>query len=125
MTLIDPSISRTAAATSSRSEMPCSRPAEAAEQQIPNDQRRGGHQAADERHVTTIHRVLDRIRDDQDHDEVGRAHLPELALSGEAQQSKYGDVHDHRPYDDLPERDAQIKHVRMLARPLIRTSGWV
>lgn len=65
---------------------------------------RGGDDPTGERVVAAGHRVLDRVRDDEDHDEIERCHLAELALAGQAQQHEHDHVHDERPQQDLVSR---------------------
>src|SRR5438034_6559352 len=53
---------------------------------VHRDERRGRDHPSDEGVVATGHRVLHGVRDDEDDNQVNRAHLPQLALAGDAEE---------------------------------------
>src|SRR5664280_2929797 len=70
----------------------------------------GGNDTTHDRGVRPGHCVLDRIGEQEDHDEIERRELAHLALSGQSQTSQNQDVDDGRPKYDLPEIGCQCKH---------------
>src|SRR5438874_2531643 len=54
--------------------------------------------------------ILDGVRDEEDHHEVEYRHLPEFALAHEPQADVDGQIHDHRPDNDLPTWNLKGKH---------------
>ena len=65
----------------------------------------GADEAADERIVIADDRVLHRVRQQQQHDEIERIELRQLAFSGEAESEQEKRVDDHRAKELLGDRD--------------------
>jgi len=76
--------------------------ADARERGVDRDKGRRGDDAADQGVVAAGHRVLDRVRDHEDHDEIDWTHLSKLALPGGPQQEQHDYVDDRGAEDDLP-----------------------
>src|SRR6266702_4473055 len=87
MTLMAPSGSRTASSTSLMSATPCSRSA--------------CDEPAGEARVGSNHRVLNRVRDDEQQHQVEGGHLAELARTGEPETGEQREVHDRRAKGDV------------------------
>jgi len=69
------------------------------------------HEAAAERVVVADEGVLDDVRDDQEHDQVERRELTDLALAGEAERHEQEEVHDDGAEDLLGDRNVGHKDV--------------
>ncbi len=74
---------------------------EAGNHSIDGQQRRGRDETSLEAGVGSDHGVLDGVGDEEDHDQVERGELAELAASTEAEPSEHGGVDDEGSSDDL------------------------
>ena len=75
---------------------------------VHREQDRGAEQPARERVVVPDHRVLDDVREQQQHDEVERVQLRELALPGQVQQDEQPAVDGGRAERLLAGRDPHV-----------------
>ncbi|MCG3119355.1 MAG: hypothetical protein ALAOOOJD_01747 [bacterium] len=69
-------------------------PCDARQHRIHGQKRRRGDQAADKRGVGAGHRILHRVRQQNEHGQIQRHHLPDLTLAGEAQAEQDDKVND-------------------------------
>ena len=72
-------------------------PEEAHDGIVDRQERRGAEDATRHRIVVADDRVLHRVRERQQDDEIERVQLRELALAGETQPDDQERVHQHRP----------------------------
>src|SRR5512132_3916609 len=80
-------------------------------QSVHDEDGRGAQEAAAQRVVISDERVLHDVADDEEDDQVEGRHLPDLALSNEAERRQQEDVDDDRPDDLLDERDIRNPEV--------------
>src|SRR5262249_3442376 len=85
--------------------------AQADEEAVPDKEDRCTQQAARERRLVPDDRVLHDVREQEEDDEVERAHLRELALPGEPKQDEQAEVHDERADDLVPPGKAEVNEV--------------
>src|SRR5947209_17476922 len=79
---------------------------------VHGEQQRGAEDSTRDRVVVADDRVLQRVREHEEHDEVERIELPELALPGDAQSYQKKDVDDERADDFGDEWLAGYEHFR-------------
>lgn len=101
---------------------------------VDHQQRRRPDETAGDADVIPDDRVLDRVRQRQQHDEVERIELRELPLAGQPQADDEEEVHGNGAKDLLGDRQAEREHVmqqrsihgRMLAEvpPVHHRSCW-
>ena len=72
---------------------------------VEHDERRRRDQTSGQRVVAAVHRVLDRVREDEEQDEVERRELAHLAFAGEPQHDDEEEVDEDRAKDQLPPVD--------------------
>ena len=90
---------------------------------VDRQQRRGADQPAGDRVVLADDRVLHRVRNRQQHDEIERIELRQLALPGEPQHHDEKRVDDDGPKHFFRDRQRQKKHVveqRQLHAAIVR-----
>jgi len=80
------------------------------EQGINHEQRRRPGDPADERVVVADDRVLHRVGEKEQHDEVERVELRQFALARQAEANQQKRVDDQRPNDLLAEADPGLEH---------------
>jgi len=80
------------------------------EQGIDHEQRRRPGDPADERVVVADDRVLHRVGEEEQHDEVERVELRQFALARQAEANQQERVDDQRPNDLLAEADPGLEH---------------
>ena len=85
--------------------------APASDRDVHDRERARGDDPAGQRGVPADHRVLHRVRDHEDDDEIERRHLPQLAFAREAEKDEHGDIHDERPQQDLVPRRRHVEEI--------------
>ena len=76
------------------------------------DQRHRENNSAEERIVPAVHRVLHSVADEQQGDELGHAHLPDLSFAADAQKKKNRDVNDDGADDQVRPRNFRQPEMR-------------
>ena len=84
---------------------------EADDEVVHHQQRDGTDQPSGDRVVVADDRVLHRVRQREQHDEVERVELRQLAFAEDAQQHDEEDIDDDRPQDLLQQREVRNEHV--------------
>ena len=79
--------------------------------EVRDEKRHRTDTCAGDRVVLADDAVLHRVRDGEQHDEVERAQLRELALAGEAEGDHEEPVHEQRAEDLLDDGDGESEHV--------------
>ena len=82
---------------------------------VERDEGQDGDEPAPHRRVLADHRVLDRVRDDEDDDELEDRELADLLLPGQPQHDDQEQVDDRGPKDDLGQARADVgqRHARV------------
>ena len=76
---------------------------------VDEEQRRRADDAADQRIVIADDRVLHRVRQQEQHDEIERVELRQLAFAGESESDEKEPVDDERPEELLENRNAGLE----------------
>ena len=87
---------------------PSRRLGERLEREVEAEQGDDRDEPAPDRHVLADHRVLDRVADDEDDDELEDGHLPDLALARDADDGDQEQVDDGGPDDHVGEARADL-----------------
>ena len=78
---------------------------------VDDEQRCGADQAAGDAIVFADDRVLHRVREGQQHNQIERIELRQLALARQPQPRDEKEVDDHRAQDFFRDRHPEEKHV--------------
>src|SRR5947207_5791652 len=79
---------------------------------VPGDQHTRGHETSGQTRIGADHRVLYRVRDDEEKHEIEGGHLAELSRAGETQRGEQGEVHDGGAEGDVDENRPGSRHAK-------------
>ena len=91
-----------------------------ADDPVRRDQGDGEDHSRRDRVVAAIHRVLHRVAEHHQKDQIEGAHLPDLTFAGRPQQKDQEEINQKAPSDEFPPVNRHIPHASRLAEAALR-----